>query len=115
MDKNFDNEVLSMEELDNVAGGTLREMSLDLEFLRDIGFNVKWRSNDYIYNHSSDVIEELASTWQKAGVYCTEISDGDYTHNVYRDKENNIITRAAAMKKAMDFKKVSLDNISKYF
>lgn len=59
MDKNFDDEILSLEELDQVAGGTLKEISYDLEFLRDIGFNIQPYNKNYIYNYFSEVAERV--------------------------------------------------------
>ena len=102
-------EILSEEELDNVAGGTLKEVSLDLEFLRDIGFDVQQRNKNYIYNYFSEVANQLRSTWLQAGVRCQTISNSDYTKNVYTDQSGNPITRKAAMEMAMNFKGVTVD------
>ena len=65
MAENLKDEMLSMEELDKVAGGTLKEISLDREFLRDIGFDIEWKNTDYIYNYFDKVSSELRSTWSQ--------------------------------------------------
>lgn len=107
-------EILNEEELDQVVGGSLKEVSLDREFLRDIGFNIEWKNTDYIYNYFDKISTELRNTWSEAGVLCKSISNGDYTKNVYTDKSGNVISREDAMKKAMAFKGVTDLDLSKY-
>ena len=114
MAENLKEEMLTMEELDKVAGGTIAEVSFDREFLRDIGFNIKWKNKDYIYNYFDKVSKELRDTWSQAGVRCKSISNSDYTKNVYTDTSGNVISRETAMKMAMDFKGVSGLDLSKY-
>jgi len=109
MDKNFDENVLTLEELDQVAGGTLKEMSSDLVFLRDIGFNIQPCNKDYIYNYFSEVADSLRSTWNQAGVHCKTISNSDYKKNVYTDKSGKVISRKTAMEMAMKFKGASVN------
>ena len=111
--KNFDEELLPMEELDQIAGGTVQEISLDIEFLRDIGFNIKWKSTSYIHENFSEVARELRATWNQVGVQCKEISDSDYKKNVYGDRNGNPILRKDAMERAMKFTGVTVD-LAKY-
>lgn len=111
--KNLGEEMLSMEELDHISGGTMNEISLDIEFLRDIGFNIKWRSTIYIRENFSEVARELRAIWNQVGVQCKEISDSDYKKNVYRDRNGNSILRKDAMELAMKFKGVTVD-LAKY-
>ena len=109
MDKNFDDELLSLEELDQVAGSTLKEMRSDLEFLRDIGFDIQLYNKNYIYNYFSEVSDALLSTWNQAGVRCKTISNSDYKKNVYTDRSGKVISRKTAMEIAMKFKGASVD------
>ena len=113
MAENLKDEMLSMEELDKVAGGTLKEISLDREFLRDIGFDIEWKNTDYIYNYFDKVSSELRSTWSQAGVRCKKISNSDYEKNIYTDQSGNVISRETAMKMAMNSKGVTVD-LAKY-
>jgi len=109
MDKNFDEDLLSLDELDQVTGGTLKEISYDLKFLSDIGFDIQPCSKDYIYNYFSEVGNALCSTWEKAGVLCISINDSDYKKNIYTDKNGKKISRKTAMEMAMKFKGVNVD------
>lgn len=107
-------EILSEKELEKVAGGTLKEVSQDRAFLRDIGFNIEWKNTDYIYNYFDKIKKELRDTWSQAGVRCKIISNGDCTKNVYTDTSGNIISRENAMIMAMNFRGVTDLDLSKY-
>ena len=112
--QNFDEEILSLEELDGVSGGSLKEMYSDIEFLHAVGFNIELRSSQYIYSYFKEVSRELRATWGQAGVRCKTLSNGDYTRNVYTDTSGSVITREEAMAKAMEFKKNKSIDINKY-
>ena len=112
MDKKFDDEILSMEELDNVAGGTIHEMIADSEFLNKIGLKTTTlRNTKDIYRNFDQISAELRNTWLKAGVFCKTISNSNDEANVYTDLKGNVITRKQAMNIAMNFTGVHLNDL----
>ena len=102
-------ELLSMEELDNVAGGTVRETALDTEFLRDIGLDIQGRTTKSVHKNFSDVTSELRAAWAQVGIRCLEINSHDINKNVYADSKGNVITRKAAMQHALSVQGKSLN------
>ena len=98
MDNQFKEEELTLDELDNVAGGTLAEMQTDAAFLQTIGLDIKTHSSKYIHQNFDAVAEELRGAWLKFGVFCKTISTDANKQNVYQDLSGNVITRNQAMK-----------------
>ena len=111
MDKNFNEkaDLLSMEELERVSGGTMKQTALDTEFLHALGLNIKSRTSKYVHQYFKEVSRELISSWLEVGVFCKEITTSDYGKNVYTDLEGNVITRKEAMQIAMKARGVALN------
>ncbi len=101
MDNQFKDEELTLEELDNVAGGTLAEMQQDALFLQDSGLDIKAHSAQYTQKNFDAVADELRGAWLKVGVFCKTISTDANQQNVYTDLSGNVITRKQAMKMAL--------------
>ncbi len=100
MDNQFKEEELTLEEHDNVAGGTLAEMQTDAAFLQTIGLDIQAYSSKYIHQNFDAVADELRGAWLKVGVFCKTISTDANKENVYTDLSGNVITRKQAMKMA---------------
>lgn len=113
MDKNLNAEVLSMEELDTISGGTVYQTAMDTEFLRDIGIKIKARSTKYVHQYFKEVSRELINAWKSVGVFCPTIATSPFEKNTYTDLNGNSLTRKQAMEIAMKAKGVSL-NTSNY-
>ena len=90
-------EILSEEDLDNVAGGTVNQTASDSQFLRDIGINEKGWGNTKTSNFFDDVSKVVADGWAKFDITCTTDRDGNNTYN----QNGKEITREAAYKYAM--------------
>ena len=101
MDNQFKDEELTLDELDNVAGGTLVEMQSDAAFLQNAGLNIKAHSAQYTHKNFDAVADELRGAWLKVGVFCKTISTDANLENVYQDLSGNVITRNQAMQMAM--------------
>ena len=105
----MDKDLLSMEELDNVSGGSIKETSLDTEFLHALGLNVQSRTSKYIHQNIKEVTRELNDAWLKVGVFCKTIETSDFAKNAYTDLNGNPLTRKEAMQTAMKACGVTLD------
>ena len=75
-------EILSEEDLDNVAGGTVNQTASDSQFLRDIGINEKGWGNTKTSNFFDDVSKVVSDGWSKVGITCTTDKDGDNTYKL---------------------------------
>ena len=83
-------EVLSEEELDKVAGGSVRQVASDSQFLRDSGaVPLKGWGNHAVKNNFELYSGAVVKAWEKVGITCTPSANGD---NVY-SKDGKEISR----------------------
>lgn len=88
-------EILSEEELDQVAGGTIAQVASDSQFLRDSGaVNIKGWGNHAVTENFDFYSGVITKAWAKVGITCTPSANGD---NVY-SFEGRQITRWQAFK-----------------
>ena len=64
----YADEILSDEELDNVAGGTYNETAEDSAFLNIYGLCGKYTRNDILYDDGTSQEEDVKAGWAKVGV-----------------------------------------------
>ena len=85
-------EMLNEEQLEQVAGGTVREMSKDMDFMKAAGvikgFNLKL------------TVENLTRIWAQEGVACVLHNDKKNSNEYYVDGQQ--VTREAAMQHVLD-------------
>ena len=101
MNDQFKEEELALEELDNVAGGTLGEMRDDAAFLQSVGINIKTHSAKYTHKNFDAVADELRGAWLKVGIFCKTISTDANRENIYTDLAGNLLTRNQAVQLAL--------------
>ena len=88
------NEVMSIEELDNVAGGNRVELALDTKLFKDLGYLSKSYTSKEINNGNvNEIAAQVKDLWNKFGF-----------HFEYKDFEANVVrgrgadTRDAAIR-----------------
>ena len=86
-------EILTMEQLDAVAGGTNNENNADAKFFRAIGFNIP----DCLEENSD--MNELRRAWAKSGIMVIEKYGDEETNEYYYGGKK--IPRAQAINIAM--------------
>ena len=93
-------EILSEEELDNVAGGTFKQVASDSQFLRDSGIAPELKGwGNYDTEHQFDRISTLVTeAWTKAGITCTVSKDGENAYSL----DGQAISREDAYKHVAD-------------
>ena len=80
--KILDNEKLSDEELDQIAGGTYAETARDTKFLYEYGLMDYWRYTStlaFTWLSDSKIVD---AAWAKAGITCCTVP-GDNDNNKY--------------------------------
>ena len=88
-------EILSEEELDNVAGGTIVETASDGQFLRDCGVVPNLGNNFgnyYVKNNFEAASQKVVDGWAQAGITCTTNADGSNSYSM----DGKSITRLQA-------------------
>ena len=79
-------EVLSEEQLENVAGGTIMQVASDGQALRDTGAikefaGQKW-GNYAVGQNFDDYSSKLVAAWAELGVTCIPSKDGENTYSM---------------------------------
>ena len=92
-------EILSEEELDQVAGGTVVQTASDSQFLRDVGINDEYTGwgNNFTERQFEGVSKVVIDGWAKIGITCTPSKDGENTYSM----NGAAITRKEAYEEAM--------------
>ncbi len=104
MIKTMNSRKVSIEELENVAGGALKESSNDSKFLSKLNGDCDRYGTGMIY-WSSAVRNEIAAAWEKVGVH-VEMDHNKPNRYFIMDKE---VSQAEAMKHAQDLERKYLD------
>ena len=89
----FADEVLSEDELEQVAGGTPTETSEDSKFLFIYGLCPSFSTNDIDFTSGTAKEEQVKAAWAKVGV--TLDYHGDFSDNRYYMNGNQISREAA--------------------
>lgn len=97
----FEDEMLSMEELDNVAGGNYVELEKDLKFFKALGI-IKPRDipTNVTASNFKKVNQLVQSTWQKFNI---NMGGNEGLHNTYElpeDARHYANSRAGALRYA---------------
>ena len=80
-DEILKDEILSEEELDEVAGGSVMEVASDSQFLRDSGaVKLTGWGNHAVKNNFDLYSGTVTKAWAKVGITCTASANGN---NVY--------------------------------
>lgn len=98
-EKIFEEELLSDEELENVAGGTLNEMVKDSKFLHALGLMDRAYSAKEIKDNKTGISTLINEAFGSQGMW-VEAETG--LKNVYGDDDYNDYTRAQAYKALAD-------------
>ena len=95
-------EILSEEELDQVAGGTVVQTASDSQFLRDVGINDEYTgwNNKFTERQFEGVSKVVIDGWAKIGITCTPDQKGENTYSM----NGAAITRKEAYEEAMKVK-----------
>ena len=108
----FEDEMMSDEELDNVAGGGIGQTSEDSQFLYQHGLmDKRYHESEMFFSWSSGS-EKVNAGWAKAGITCVTKFSGD---NLYF-KDGKEISRTEAINDTaarIGIKNSSLYNIQK--
>ena len=79
----FADEILSAEELDNVAGGTCHEAADDSRFLNILNNSTdRYGATRIYFTPGSSIEEEIENGWAKVGIQA-KIAGGDNLSNAY--------------------------------
>ena len=92
-------ELLNMEQLDTVAGGTLIETAEDSQYLYKYGFMNQWCEPIGAKRSWSLFSEAVIEAWGKAGITCKPTIEGDNEYSIERNGKKSVFnSREEAIK-----------------
>ena len=90
-------EILSEEELDEVAGGSVMEVASDSQFLRDSGaVPLTGWGNHAVKNNFDLYSGAVTKAWSKVGITCTASANGNNVYSMGGKKQTGFSFKPTA-------------------
>ena len=104
-EKKLANAMMSDDELNQVAGGTINQTVMDSQFLYDYGLVDDWHGNFHTAFHWLSDSAAVDAGWAKAGITCVTKVDSLSSNLYFKDGKEITHVEAIAHVKA-NFKKI---------